>query len=121
MKANDCVTVRESGGVRGVFMLDDCEAGYSVHELSNRETLNEPTRTSIEIHSNLHVEDYFGRYINHDCNPTCKIQGYKVVAIKNMFAGDEVTFNYMENETAIAAPFTCRCCGNLIGEKNESR
>ena len=122
MKSNDLITVRLSGDfylMHGVFMLAGCEAGCSVHELSNRETLNEPTRTSIEIHSNLHVEDYFGRYINHDCNPTCKIQGYKVVAIKNMFAGDEVTFNYMENETAIAAPFTCRCCGSLIGEKNE--
>ena len=117
MKTDDLVTVRLSGGIHGVFILAGCEAGRPVHELSNRETLNEPTRTSIEIRSNLHVEDYFGRYINHDCNPTCEIQGYKVVAIKNMFAGDEVTFNYEENETAIASPFVCRCCGNLIGGK----
>jgi hypothetical protein len=117
VKVGDLITVRASGDVHGVFILDDCETGYSVHELSNRETLSNPTRTSIEIYSNLHVEDYFGRYINHDCNPTCEIQGYKVVAIKNMSVGDEVTFNYMKNETAIASPFVCRCCGILIGGK----
>jgi hypothetical protein len=117
VKIGDLVTVRASGDMRGVFMLDDCETGYSVHELSSREALNEPTRTSIEIDSNLHVEDYFGRYMNHDCNPTCEIQGYRVVALRNMLAGDEVTFNYEDNETAIASPFVCRCCGNLIGGK----
>jgi hypothetical protein len=40
-----------------------------------------------------------------------------VVALRNMLAGDEVTFNYEDNETAIASPFVCRCCGNLIGGK----
>ena len=117
MKVGGLVTVRVSGDVHGVFMSADCKVGSSVRELSSREALNEPTRTSIEIHSNLHVEDYFGRYMNHDCNPTCEIQGYKVVALKNMLAGDEVTFNYEENETAIASPFVCRCCGSLIGRK----
>ena len=117
MKVSDIITVRLSGNMHGVFMLAGCEAGHSVHELSNRETLSNPTRTSIKVYNNLHVEDYFGRYINHDCSPTCEIRGYNVVALRNMSAGDEVTFNYEKNETAIASPFVCRCCGNLIGGK----
>jgi len=121
MKVNNLVTVRVSGDMHGVFMVSGCKSGHPVHELSYRETIDTPTRTSIEIHKSFHVEDQVGRYINHDCNPTCEIQGYKVVAIRNMLAGEEVTFNYAENETTIASPFDCRCCGNLIGEKNESR
>jgi hypothetical protein len=110
-----------SDDMHGVFMVDNCKPGLLVHELSREETTDTPTRTSIEICKNLHVEDRIGIYMNHDCNPTCNIQGYKVIALKNMLAGDEVTFDYEENETTISSPFVCRCCGKLIGKKNESR
>ena len=121
MQVGDLVTVRMSGDMHGVFMVEDCKSGLLVHELSCEEATDMPTKTSIEMCESLHIEDRIGRYINHDCDPTCKIQGYKVIALKNMLAGDEVTFDYEENETTISSPFVCRCCGKPIGKKNESR
>jgi len=117
VKLDDLVTVRMFGDMHGVFMVDNCKSGSLVHELSCEETTDMPTRTSIEIRENVHVEDRIGRYINHDCDPSCEIQDHKVIALKNMFTGDEVTFDYEDNETAISSSFVCRCCGELIGEK----
>jgi hypothetical protein len=68
--------------------------------------LDKPTRTSIEIGENLHIEDEYGKYINHSFDPNTKIiTGGYIVAIKNIEANDEITFNYNENETKMSCPF----------------
>ena len=34
------------------------------------------------------------RFVNHSCNPNCEIFGEHLVAIKNIKAGEEITFAY---------------------------
>jgi hypothetical protein len=91
--------------------------GSIVHALSLVGASAEPTRTSIEVAVGVHAEDEIGKYINHACNPTCHIQGDQVIAIQNIHPGDEITFDYTRNETCMAAPFLCDCCGKLIRGK----
>jgi hypothetical protein len=69
------------------------------------EVVNKPTRTSIEIDDNQHIEDKYGIYMNHSFNPNCKIQDGHIFSIKNINIGDELTFNYNDNETDMAYPF----------------
>ena len=64
-----------------------------------------PTRTSIEIDTNKHIEDEYGIYMNHSFTPTCIIHNGSVVACQAIQPGDELTFNYNESETSMSHPF----------------
>ncbi len=55
------------------------------------------------------------RYINHSCKPNCEAQIKKgrvlIYAIKNISAGEELTFDYGEEylNDKDTMPFGCRC------------
>ncbi len=73
-----------------------------------------PTRTSIQIGSNQHVEDFLGKYINHNCYPTVKIVNSKLISVKQINNGDSIIFDYNESEDIISNPFICHCCGKRV-------
>lgn len=64
-----------------------------------------PTRESIHIGRNKHITDKWGTFMNHSFNPTTKICGYNVIALKDIKKGEELTFNYNESEISMACPF----------------
>jgi hypothetical protein len=111
--------VKENNGISGLFLRGEiigfgkCFTGSTVFSLTG-EVLDHPTQTSIKIGDGKHIEDYLGRFINHSCNPSVEISGREVVAIRDLEIGDEVTFNYLENEDELVVPFECSCCGKLI-------
>ena len=107
-----------SEGFKGVFSIRYFRKGSVVHSLSLENVSSSPTRTSIEIGPSRHAEDSIGRFINPACRPSCVIQDNYVIAIKNIYSGDEITFDYSENETCMASPFLCDCCGKLIKGKS---
>ena len=76
-----------------------------IHKL-NGIILTKPTKTSIEIDTNKHIEDKYGQYMNHSFNPNCKIQDCKIIALCDILPNQELTFNYNDNETNMAFPFT---------------
>ena len=100
--------------IYSVVLERSCSRDSVVRTLGDQEPKSTPTRTSIQIGPSLHVEDSVGKYINHACNPTCKVEGANVVALKDLDKGAEITFNYNENEDRLASPFKCGCCGNEI-------
>ena len=63
-------------------------------------------RYSIEIGVDLHITDKFGVYMNHSFQPSTKIVGKNVIAVKDIKSGDELHFNYNDSETTMAYPFT---------------
>jgi hypothetical protein len=103
----------EGPGQSGVFARKLFNSGETVLYLDGL-ILNRPTRTSIQVSEEKHIEDKIGAFINHNCNPTCKIEGYKVVAIDDIGIDDQITFDYSKNETIMASPFVCACCNKLI-------
>ena len=64
-----------------------------------------PIRESIRIGTNLHIVDKYGSYMNHSFEPTCKIDSCNVVAVKDIYPGDELNFNYNDSEVNMACPF----------------
>lgn len=103
----------EGPGQSGVFARKPFNSGDTVLCLDGP-TLEFPTRTSIQVSQRKHIEDKIGAFINHSCNPTCRVEEYRIVAIKDIEADDQITFNYSENETIMASPFICACCNKLI-------
>ena len=43
--------------------------------------------------------------MNHSFNPNTKINGKNVIALKDINIGDELHFNYNDNETNMSCPF----------------
>ena len=80
--------------------------------------LDKPTRTSIQIGPDKHIEDDHGQYINHSCDPSVEIVGSKLIALTPINHGDSITFNYNRNEDFMANPFKCNCCQGLIRGKS---
>jgi len=63
------------------------------------------------------------RYINHSCDPNCHTEQFGntiwIVAIKDIEAGEELTYNYeYEIDDKPAEPCNCgakNCCGYILG------
>ena len=70
-----------------------------------------PTRTSIRVGPGLHAEDSEGKHVNHSCRPTAHVLRRTLVATRAIAPGEEITFDYLANEGALAAPFECGDCG----------
>ena len=88
----------------GIYSTNTYKINDIVHTLDGPIS-NIPTRTSIEIGQNKHIEDDLGIYINHSFNPSCKIENGCVVAVKKIDINHEITFNYNVSETSMATPF----------------
>lgn len=91
-------------GGKGLFTTTCHEAGQVVHILTG-ETFAAPTRETIHIGNGLHIYDEFGIFMNHSFQPNVKICGTHVIALRNISAGEELTFDYNASEINMAAPF----------------
>jgi len=87
--------------------------GTVIHTLKG-EMYTEPSRTTIEVGKDQHVDDPYGIYINHSFTPSCLIINDTVVAGNDMKSGDEITFNYNVSETKMATPFTDNHTGEMV-------
>lgn len=79
------------------------------------EEITKPNRFSVQVDQNLHINVQEPvKYINHDCIGNIELRGMSFFAVKSIFKGDEIVFNYNSSEDELAEPFTCNKCGKLI-------
>ena len=76
-----------------------------------------PDKYTIQIDKEQHITDKLGKYINHSFNPNVKIKGRDIIAIKDINPGDEILYNYNDNENIMAKPFYQD--GVLVSGKND--
>lgn len=78
-----------------------------------------PTYTSVQLGYRRHIEDNIAAKINHSCFPSTQVlqKSASLISIKDIFQGEEITFNYNKNEDFLARPFICHCCGQKITGK----
>lgn len=82
---------------------------------------NEPSRHSIQIAMTKHCLDPVGIHINHSFTPSCEVLGKKLVALRDIKPGDQITFDYLKNESTIASPFIDLDTGEWVGKKTGIR
>lgn len=101
----------------GLYTDSPIKRGTEILDLSEGELIAERTRTSIQIDEFLHSEHDLGKYINHQKFPKCNcaIDGQFVIAIKDIKAEEELTFDYTTNEDEISHPFIDEFTGDQIG------
>jgi len=80
-----------------------------------------PSRHSIQVGRDAHlaapadlrprasVARYGWRYLNHSCAPNAFLRGLELIALEDIPARAEITFDYNTTEWELASPFTCLC------------
>ena len=76
-----------------------------------------PSKNTIEIAPNHHVEDINGTFMNHSCLPNTTIFNGQVIAIRTITKGMELTCNYTKTESQMVKPFLCYKCNHYIDGK----
>ncbi len=116
----DLVGIQVQDRHRRLVAVGDIARGTLVFRLEGRES-PKPTRYSVQVGPGLHldpdfgrdefemVQKYFWRYLDHACEPTVRIIGRDVIALRDIAEDEGVTFHYCTTEYDMATPFDCRC------------
>jgi len=103
----------------GVFSTMNFKCGDVLFRMTGQ-LIKSPTRTSVQIGDNLHIEDALAGFVNHSCAPNARIDRHThcFIAMQDIAVDDEVMFDYNANEDCMASPFVCECCQkNIAGGK----
>lgn len=70
-----------------------------------------PTRMTVQIDRNRHVEVGMFASANHSCDPSLILDTDRMLAFarRHISPGDELTFFYPSTEWEMATPFICLC------------
>lgn len=131
---SDAVAIAVSGDSRRLVAAREIRKGAHLFDLEGRET-KRPTRYSVQIDADLHLDTdcardeadllarYYWRYLDHSCEPSTVIRDRAVYALRDIAAGEGVTFDYNTTEYDMAEPFQClcgeaRCVGTVRGARH---
>lgn len=115
------VVVRDNNGFKGVFAKADIIEDSVIFHLKGTIS-RKPSKYTIELSRHRHLNfpkmrrenddlDYCWQYLNHNCEPNGYIDTVAQTfrALRNIGQGEQITFNYLTTESAMAVPFECIC------------
>ena len=128
------IEVRDNNGFKGVFATENIALDSVVFYLNGTIT-TQPTRYTIQLGPRRHLTfpeirktnddlDYCWQYLNHSCEPNGYMNTgeFTFRALRDIAAGEEITFNYLTTESQMAVPFACNCgsanCFGFIQGRN---
>ena len=111
--------VREVDGFKGVYAKRAIKQDSVIFHLRGSIS-SSPSKYTIQLGSNRHLnlpadrkpnDDYCWQYLNHQCEPNGYINtsARTLRALRDIAAGEEITFNYLTTEWEMAVPFNCIC------------
>jgi len=84
-----------------------------LHTFSARERLTQPTYLTVQIdhYQHIHLAPVFLQYINHSCEPNVyfDVSKHEVRCLRDIEAGEEITFFYPSTEWSMDQAFECTC------------
>jgi SET domain-containing protein len=125
--------VKRSSAGLGLFAGEDIPKGTCIIEYTGKMLPNSKadfltTKYLFTINSRFTLDGSSrknrARYINHGCRPNAESDVHKgrvfISAIKNIKAGDEITYNYgKEYYDSFIKPHGCRCAMHMAKAKAE--
>lgn len=98
-------------GGRGYVARADIPVGGVVARLNAPVGRPAPTKYTIQVGVDEHVDVEEVRYLNHSCVPSTFVDttANRVVAIRPIVRGEALTFFYPSTEWEMADPFDCQC------------
>ena len=130
-ETTECTAVEYVDGHHRLVATRDFEIGDQILRLRG-ETTEYPSRFSVQIGPGQHMEvpadvqvkqpldRYRWRFLNHNCEPNAKFEIRILIAIREIKASEQITFDYNTTEYDLAMPFECHCksdscCGLVRG------
>lgn len=127
------VAIVRHGGFHRLVTVRPVAGGEQLFHIEGRPSRH-PNRYSVQVDEDVHLNPFDGpeaddltrrapwQFMNHACEPTTRLLGINVFAVRDLHAGEEVTFNYLTTEYHMAEPFAChcgspRCLGRIGGFK----
>jgi hypothetical protein len=106
---------------KAFFAQRSYEPGDVVADFAAGKVLSNPTYLTVQVDHDKHImlQPEHLQYINHSCDPNVFFDTHrmKVVALKKIAEGDEMTFFYPSTEWNMVQPFKCFCgSGKCLGE-----
>ena len=128
------IEVRDNDGYKGIFATKDIPEDSVIFYLKGTITA-QPTRYTIQMGPREHLNfaairrpnddlNYCWQYLNHHCEPNgyMNTAEFTFRALRDIAAGEEITFNYLTTESEMAVPFNCICgsenCFDFIRGRN---
>jgi hypothetical protein len=128
------IEVRNNDGFKGIFAKEAISQDSIIFRLKGSIS-KAPTKYTIQLGNNQHLSfpairkpqdelDYCWQYLNHCCEPNGYMNTTERTfrALRDIAAGEEITFNYLTTESEMAVPFNCICgspdCFGLIQGRN---
>lgn len=111
----DVAIVKEDGITkqRSLHAGKDFKSEEVITLFSAERELLTPTYLTVQKSDHLHITllPSFLQYVNHSCYPSAFFNtgSMEFVVLRNIKAGDELTFFYPSTEWEMAQPFVCRC------------
>jgi hypothetical protein len=114
------LTVQRLRGAFRVTAAANLPAGTQLLTVTGRVT-DRPSRDSIQIGAHEHIDPpvpdrleddmdrHAWRFLNHSCEANAVLRGLTLVALRDIAAGAEITFDYATTEYEMAEPFVCGC------------
>ena len=100
-------------GQQVLFALRSFRKGELISPMGSAFTTDKPSYLTVQTGNKTHIalHPYFLQYINHGCDPNCFFDTslMQVTALKDIAAGEELTFFYPSTEWEMDSPFQCYC------------
>lgn len=112
---HDIAEVRRktSNAQNALFSLRNYSPGNVIAEFSAGTISPKPTYLTVQVGTGKHItlQPEFLQYINHSCEPNVffDTSAMQLVALKEITAGEEMTFFYPSTEWRMTQPFDCYC------------
>ncbi len=104
------LVIGKSANGKGVIAKTDIKKDQLIWKFGGRIVRN-PTKRTLQIDENRHLEGDISDYMNHSCNPNAYVDfnGLVLRAHRNIRKGEEITFNYLTTEWDMSNKFQCHC------------
>ena len=118
------VRLNVTNNQKAFFAQRSYEPGDVVADFAAGKVKSKPTYLTVQVDLDKHImlQPEHLQYINHSCDPNVFFDTHrmKVVALKKIAEGDEMTFFYPSTEWNMVQPFKCfcgssRCLGEIKG------
>lgn len=104
---------KDSTGDRSVRTKCFVPAGSVLIDFSAKSMVATPTFLTVQVSDDKHIffSPPFLQYINHSCDPNVYVDAdlRKIISLKDLQRGDEVSFFYPSTEWSMQQPFRCHC------------
>lgn len=116
--------VEDEKGNKGLLSNKHFAKGEVISPFFAREVLHAPTYLTVQLSDTEHIllGPEFLQYVNHSCDPSAFFDTteMKLIALKDLQAGDPITFFYPSTEWKMDRAFQClcgapNCIGNIQG------